>query len=215
MSYLEWRLHPGNATAQLPRRLFAAHPHNASAALPVEVAMLLPTQARNRQLPDQPLPVADPAESVLGLCLVDPFLRLDIVADQMHRHGIGWVSNFPSVAQHDPAFLSFLSDVDAGSSDELARLKDMKDRGLKTLAVLCHERDAAAAVQSDPDCIAYLPNVASFVAGFPSLDERTTQKNAIAAALRAQGWTGPFLHYAQTQEVPDLAGPALMRPVMS
>lgn len=214
-SYLEWRIHRGDATAALPTRLFAAHPRNAAAALPVEVAMLLPTQARNRHLPDHALPVSDPADSTLGLCLVDPFLRLDIVADRMQRHGIGWVSNFPSVAQHDPAFLSFLSDVESGFSDELARLKEMQDRGLRTLAILCHARDVPAAVQSGPDCIAYLPNVASFVAGFPSPAERNAQQSAIATALQGAGWSGPFLRYALPEETPHQTGPALVRPVMS
>lgn len=212
---LEWQIHATPDQTALPQRMVALTPNVANTDLPLEIAMLLPTQSRNRQSLHEGLLGGLAPNSALGLCLIDPFLHLETLMDRMFQHGIGWVSNFPTAGQYDPAFESFLDDVDLGFAMEMSRLQKLKSHGFRTLAVLSQSKQIAALLDTQPDAIAFVPPIAAFFDGLPSLRERQQQELAIETELTKLGWSGPFLRYRtlpeHSEENADFL--ALLRPV--
>lgn len=207
---LDWEIVGPSDGSPSPKRLITLHPPSAVNSIPYEIALLLPINDGNRILlqaiAEQPMT----PDCALGLFLVDPFLNMATLSDRLKTQGVRWVTNFPSVAQHDPTFGSYLNDVDLGLRFELDRLKTFKSHGFKTLAVMCQSRDASEIADCDPDMVVHIPGVASFLSGIPDSKQLAAKELAMKDALRDHQWTGPLLGYHVSHTRPK--GPALLRP---
>ncbi len=212
VNLLKWQIIGRKNADDHPDRLITLRPPAAARAIPVEVAMLLPVTEGNRALLKAVEQKPVTACCALGLCLVDPFLNLATLSDRLTKLGVRWVANFPSVAQHEAAFESYLDDVDLGLRHELDRLGTLKGLGFKTLSVMCHNKDAAAIAATNPDAVLHIPNVASFLSGVPDAPDLAAKEETMRAALIDYGWTGTFLNYCVSQDKPSTSGPALIRP---
>ena len=205
-----WKITGPKGAVDHPNRLITLRPPPEVQAIPIEVSLLLPITDGNRTLLKAVAGLPITPYCALGLCLVDPFLNMTTLSNRLNDQGIRWVVNFPSVAQHEPAFESYLNDVDLGLHHELDRLCRFKELGFRTLAVMCHSKDAAAISGCNPDAVVHVPNVASFLSGVPKAMELETKETAMRKALNAHGWTGPFLNYCVSKT--SHSGSALIRP---
>jgi len=187
-SFLEWRAYPFEAQQRTdrpyPRSLFAASPPDLSPRLPFEISLLLPIQKPSDPVPDN---TENPANVAAALFLANPLLHVATWARHLRKRGVGWVSNFPSVTQHDDSFQDRLCDVDLGPAKERALLAEFRAAGLRTLVCVSHPRDAVAAVMDGCDALLVLPKTAEFELGFPSVRRRSAQIADIRAAVPQAG----------------------------
>jgi len=202
---LSWRIVSGLSSGadrpRLPGSVLTVGPSFDHESMPHEVAILLPTNPGPTRLIEQLIknPVAA-RDAVLGLFLAHPFLNVRIQGARLSRAGFTWITNLPSVAQHDEEFSRQLSDVDLGYGRELAYLAQFRTEGFRIAAVVADARGAADAAAVRPDAIIVLPRVADFAAGFPSLHQRSSAVHAAAEAAREAGWSGPLLGLGDARE---------------
>lgn len=178
----------------LPTQICTASPSLQHPSLPDEVSLLLPVQPNPQALVETIL--ATPAmldDAVLGLFLANPLFSPPREAQRLADAGLPWIANLPSVAQHDREFAQQLSDVDLDHARELAALADFKAAGLHVLAIVSDAAEAKAAAALPADALLVMPKSADLAAGFPSLRQRGSAAQAIAAALHDSGWRGTLL----------------------
>lgn len=163
--------------------------------------MLLPTSHGPGRLIDDI--TDDPtlcADAMLGLFLAGPFLNVALESARLRRAKVHWITNLPSVEQQDLEFSRQLADVGLDLERELECLSQFRSEGFRTAAVIADARGAAAAAEIKPDIMVVLPRIVDFAAGFPSLRQRSTAVQSVAAAARGAGWSGIVLGLGDTSE---------------
>lgn len=169
--------------------------------MPDEVAILLPTNPGPTYLVEQLVQAAAADnDELVGLFLASPFLNVRLESTRLHGAGYRWISNLPSVVQHDEEFSQQLADVELGFERELEYLALFRARGFRTAAVVADARTAAAAAGIQPDAMIVLPRVADYAAGFPSLRQRGTAVQSVADAAGRAGWSGLLLGLGEAGE---------------
>lgn len=203
---LSWRIVLGDAVssaeAGIPGSILTVGPPFHHESMPDEVAMLLPTNQGPTGLIEDL--VCDPAlcaDAMLGLFLASPFLNVDLESNRLLRAGIGWITNLPSVGQQDNEFARQLPDVGLDFERELQRLAQFRARGFRIATVVTDGQSAAAAAAIEPDVMIVVPRIADFAAGFPSLRQRNTAAQSVAAAARAADWSGLLLGLGEPREL--------------
>ncbi|MDZ7839895.1 MAG: hypothetical protein U5R46_03610 [Gammaproteobacteria bacterium] len=203
---LWWKIVPGTRSqrddmAGVPAGILTAGARFHHESMPQEVAMLLPTSHGPARLIDEVVENPWGCEGVmLGLFLGGPFLNVALENGRLHRSGITWIANLPSVEQQDLEFSRQLSDVGLDLDHELNSLGQFKAGGFHTAAVVADARGATAAAGVEPDAIIVMPRVVDFAAGFPSLRQRSTAAQAAAQAARLAGWSGLLLGLGEARE---------------
>ena len=189
-----WRIVAPNHADILPDGFLTVAPAMPGDAVPAEVGLLLPAGNGGGALTD--LVSSDPviaADQGVGLFMANPFLAVDREAARLQAAGVTWVANLPSTHQQDGEFRQQLEDVGLDWAREIECLSRFGALGLKRLAVLCDEAAAADVLAARPEAVVILPHVGDFAAGFPSMLRRGGSAQAVAQALRAEGWAGPVL----------------------
>ncbi|MDF1749190.1 MAG: hypothetical protein P1V34_09995 [Alphaproteobacteria bacterium] len=189
-------------------------------SLPAEVSLLLPNQDGARALIKAIHAAEIPAQDALGLglFLADPFFIVDHQIDALKAAGISWITNLPSVAQHDDSFAQQLSEVQFNLTRELDRLAEFKAAGFRIAVTVTDATGATAACALDPDMLIVLPHVGDFSAGFPSFRHRGVSADAVSQAAKKSGWEGPIYGLGTTLEAesvrlwPDVLDGLICRP---
>lgn len=143
---LWWKIVPGTRSqrddmAGVPAGILTAGARFHHESMPQEVAMLLPTSHGPARLIDEVVENPWGCEGVmLGLFLGGPFLNVALENGRLHRSGITWIANLPSVEQQDLEFSRQLSDVGLDLDHELNSLGQFKAGGFHTAAVVADAR---------------------------------------------------------------------------
>ena len=224
-AFARWAIvpRPGLAdTIALPLQIFTACPSLRHPNLPDEVSLLLPVQPNPQSLVEDVLAAPALLEgAAVGLVLANPFISPPREAQRLADAGVHWVANLPSVAQHDREFAQQLSDVALDHARELAALADFKAAGLRVLAVVSDTAEAQGAAALQADAVLVMPKSADLTAGFPSLHQRGTAAQSIAAVLRDSVRRSVLLGLGTTSEAerpslwPDAWDGVVCRPLVS
>jgi hypothetical protein len=219
-----WRLVPRKRKnphiSGIPGQFLTLSPRLNHDRLPPEVALLLPNQDGVRSLiagldgaateTDEPLG--------LGLFLADPFFVAERNVESLKQAGVIWVTNLPTVAQHDDSFAQQLSEVRFDLARELERLSAFKAAGFRIAVTVTNAAGARAACEINPECLIVLPHVADFGAGFPSFRQRGASADAVSRAAQSTGWTGEIYGLGTALEAeseslwPDILDGLICRP---
>jgi hypothetical protein len=207
---LSWRIVPGVSLppqqAPIPGAVITVGPPFQHESMPDEVAILLPTNQGPARLIEQLVDAPAALDNaVLGLFLASPFLNVKVESRRLRRAGCGWITNLPSVVQHDEEFSQQLCDVELGFDHELERLARFRAEGFRTAAVVADATSAAAAAAVEPDAMFVLPRVADYAAGFPSLRQRSTAVFSAAEAARSTGWSGALFGLGEGRDADNEA----------
>jgi len=204
--------HPGNS---LPERILTFQPTLNPDRIPLEVSILLPTTSSNKALLDE-VEIGDGAleDSAIGLFLTDYFINFRKTAATLKRAGAKWICNMPSVGMHDSEFKQYLSEVGMGVAKEAKLLSAFQQQGFRSLCVISSKQDVSQFAQFEFDAICVMPQISSFIAGFPSYNRRQEMEAEIFSELKKQGWTGTRLGYRQKHESDDITEPHLLRPTV-
>lgn len=204
--YLSWRIELSARRAPeapgAPASILTTAPPFHHESMPAEVGMLLPTGPGPGRLIDDVS--NDPSlcsGAMLGLFLGGPFLNVVLESTRLHRAGVTWVANLPSVDQQDEEFARQLADVELDHERELECLAQFRAHGFRTAAVVADAAGAAAAAAVEPDILIVFPRVADFAAGFPSLRQRSSASREVARAAQAAGWSGLLLGLGEAREL--------------
>lgn len=189
--------------------------------MPREVSILLPTHPGPQALIDS---ISDAhacnASIAIGLFMPDPFLAVEREARKIRAMGVTWVSNLPTVEQHDEEFTQQLADVGLDRSKEHEALAGFKSAGLKIAVAVASAQASLEAVTLNPDTLIVIPRVSDFAAGFPSPRQRGAAAQLVKDAIAETGWRGPVLGYGDEREVdhssqwPDCVDGMLFRPTI-
>lgn len=196
-----------------PSHLVTFSPGQDLGNLPLEVGILLPTVPGNRviletlQQPDINL-----EKTALGIFAADHFLNLDSLLPKLRRAKVSWVCNLPTLAQYEPNFRLYLSEIELTPEQEAEQLARCRDAGFNTLLAISGEIDRTVLENLRPDAIAIVPSVAEFSKGFPTLERLKTIEAEIKQDLTASGFKGTVLSYREQSDNP--VGPCLCRPTV-
>ena len=166
--------------ANLPSGILTPNNSNLDDQIPPEIGLLLPGPQAEVSLPSQDHLGHNAA---VGLFLADPTINRKIIANAIQQHSNPWITNLPSVTQHDLGFRQTLEDVSLGASLEFDVLEYLSQIGLKILALVQNTDDARMALQSGADALLVFPPTAAFEWGFPSAQSREQQITDIRSAL--------------------------------
>ena len=195
------------AAQSLPSGVVTIAPAFEHPALPPEVAILLPGRDTNLTQLE-----ADPRRFVgraMGLFLSDPFLNVGLTIRQLRSAGVTWVAALPSACQHEADFRQYLREVDLDLGRELRVLRALSEAGFGTIAAVSSAEDAAAAAEHPPDAVLALPDLGSFVDGWPDLAARAELERAASHGL-APGVA--LLGLRRRGESADRLAAAVLRP---
>ena len=218
MPVLTWDIATRTLPDSLPSRLVTERPPLPPDRFPPEIGLLLPAAREGNGVRSYLTGIPDPAGTVVGLFMANPFLNVPQTARQLIECGIQWICNFPSIDQQDTDFGQQLDDVGLNRSFEFRTLEAFADKGLKSLAVLCDPAGVPGALASRPAAVLTVPRVADFAAGLPSMRHRGTLADTMKATLHENGWKGPVLAIGTRIEAssptlwPDAIDGLLLRP---
>lgn len=168
----------------LPAGFLTFGPAFTNTDLPIEALTLLPSGDCSRGLIGA---LADNTAALpglgVGLYLDDPFLNIERIARQFSDWSIAWVTNLPTIAQHDQQFRDDLRDVNFSVENELQTLLTFRAHGFKTLASVSNERQVASMSDYAPDAILVVQSTKDLQISFPSLSARQAQAHRVADAL--------------------------------
>ena len=185
----------------LPRTLRTLAPALDAPSLPPEVGLLLPTNPGTKQLLRYALATdEDLAECALGLFLASPMLNFAIDGPRLAQAGLRWVTNLPSVEQHDDVFTRQLADVKLDHQLEFDHLTELASHGIKVAAVVSGSQATKAALKVAADMLIVLPKLTDYAAGFPSLRQRGAAVDEVYNTAERSKWRGPILCLASTAE---------------
>ncbi len=148
--------------------------------VPLEISLLLPGCQADDSLQ---FPFDDGRSYSMGIFLANPTLNIQSLSKSMIKNGVSWISNFPTVMQHDAAFRMSLEEVNLGPNLELSRIQELTDTGINVLACVCEPDDAYGAVAAGAKALLVLPTTRAFAHGFPSAAKRQQQLRDIRDSL--------------------------------
>ncbi|KAA3625528.1 MAG: hypothetical protein DWQ08_09240, partial [Proteobacteria bacterium] len=161
---MSWRIVTRSRLARqgrlLPDRIVTVAPGFGQSSMPDEIGVLLPTGAGPAALVEGL--VEDPAPSrgaIVGLFLAGPFLNIELEGRRLRQAGVSWVTNLPSVVQHDREFAVQLTDVGLDPARELAALAAFREQGFRIAATVSDAQGAAAAAETGADAMVVMPRV--------------------------------------------------------
>jgi len=196
-------------------RILTFNPGFKTDQIPLEVAMLLPTMSSNEAILESVSNNYNICQtSCVGLFLTDHFLNFSSTVATLQKAGVKWVCNMPSIGLHDAEFKQYLSEVGMGIAKEVEMLSDLQQKGFNTLCIIASEQDVLEFVKISPNAICVMPQVSSFVSGFPSLHQRNLKETSILAKLDEARWIGQSFCYRQESESKDETSPHILRPKM-
>jgi len=176
--------------------------------------MLLPSTAGSSGLLDTilqtPTIIRDRG---IGLFLSDPFLNTPQICAMLERIGVKWVTNLPSLAQHDDEFLREIGDVGFSVAQELHALAAYRDGGFRTMAVVSSNSHCDAIVAHPADAVLVVPNTRALQVSYPSLPQREATVREIRKTLGAAGLDIPVFPLVTTADNLQPDTPAIERPV--
>lgn len=187
---IEWKIHErldqDAPKAALPTHIFTGPAPITSDKIPLELAILLP----NRKNDIEWLGTMEPNlfqsnKPCLGLFMSDPFLRIRHIAMTMQNMGFEWITNFPSVSQHEGRFLNHITEVGLGPEYELEQLHDFLEKGIRCIATIATKSDAEMAIEMGFDTLFLIPKVSAFEVGFPSQLSRDNMVRQISDLPRS------------------------------
>lgn len=191
---IEWEIHerldkdaPKSASkAGLPTHIMTGPVPIISDKIALELAILLP----NRKNDIEWLGTMDPTlfqskRPCLGLFMSDPFLRIRHIAMSMQKMGLEWITNLPSVGQHEGRFLSHITEVGLGPEYELQQLYRFLEQGIRCIATIATKSDAEMAIDMGFDTLFVIPKVGAFEVGFPSQLSRDNMVRQISDLPRS------------------------------
>lgn len=168
-----WRSSQEAAVIGLPAGFLTLAPAFVQPPLPVEALMLLPAGTGSRGMLDA---IAQAPSAVvnngIGLFLGDPFLNSRRIAVDLRSWSVSWVSNLPTVAQHDEAFQQDLAEVGFSVASELELLFEYRCHGFKTLAALSDLTHIHHLRAHPVDAILWVQTTRDLQVSFPSLPQR-------------------------------------------
>ena len=208
-----WRCHGQNANNKLPKGFISLSPTFIDANVPAECLGLLPSGAGSRgllnDLAAQPALVANRG---VGLFFSDPFLNITQIANFLEQHQIGWITNLPSIAQHDAQFRSDLGDVGFTVQAELSCLAQLRRPGIRTLAAISSSSHVDMLADCPADAVVVVQTTSDLQVSFPSIGQRQARLDSIDRALEKHGAGISAMLLVTAEEVADQAGPVLLRP---
>ena len=217
---LKWKCLAGtdSRTSQalaLPDRFITQSAVFESPDLPLECLALLPSgQGSLGLITDINTHSGLSENQGIGLFLNDPFLNITQVANLLETHKIGWITNLPSIAQHEESLRRDLYDVGISMETELARLAEFRQQGVRTLAAISTLKHAAMLDQHPADAVVVLQTTEELQVSFPSFATRKPRYLEIRKFLRQHNDNAYVLPILSTSETAQFREPALLRPVM-
>lgn len=154
---------------------------------------------------------------IVGLFVTDPFLNLPRIARDLLDMGVQWVTNLPTISQHEEEFSTLVDDVGFGVKAEMAALTQLAKAGMKIMASASNVSDATDIISTNPDAVFVLPTLRNLSAGFTSLTTRTLRLKSMREALEKHGYTGPVMGLLEREEAEKpkasyAMGGAILRP---
>lgn len=167
-----WKIHRKSQVPDLPEVILTAPSGAPVSNLPPELAALLPTR------PDEDSWISEiPAEACVGLFMANPLSQRNRIDTRLQDAGVKWVTNLPSVSQHDEEFIANLSEVGLGPRLELENLARYLRQGFKCIATVSSPKDATYAASVGLTNFLVMPHVQAYEGGFPS---ELTRNRAVA-----------------------------------
>lgn len=211
---LLWNCRPGQVPDDLPTGIVTFGPAFLDANLPTEVLMLLPSTEGSSGL----LRAVGEAPQILrgrgiGLFLSDPFLNTPQICAMLHRLDVSWVTNLPTLAQHDDEFLREIGDVGFSVARETEALAVYRADGFRTLAVVSSTAHCAAILAHPADAVLVIPNTRALQVSYPSLPQREATVKDIRGNLTAAGLDIPVFPLVTASEKLLSGTRAIERPV--
>lgn len=210
---LYWRCAGENAPSELPTGFITLSSTFFDENLPAECLALLPSGNGSRGLLEdvvaQPEIVVDRG---VGLFLNDPFLNITQIANTLKQHKIGWMTNLPSVAQHDQEFRNDLRDVGFSVQTELRNLAQLRQSGIRTMAAISSENHARMLVDYPADAVVVVQTTAELQVSFPSLSQRQARLESINYELAKHDTKLYAMALVTPAEVATQSGPVMLRP---
>lgn len=148
----------------------------------------------------------------LGLYLGDPFLNHQRIAADLKNWSVSWVSNLPSVAQHEQAFRDDLENFGFSLADELASLAQYRQDGIKTLAVVSDVQHVDALIEHPADAVLVIQTTKDIQVSFPSLPQRLVLVHKVTDRARECNLDIPVLPLVTQQELQRDQISAVCRP---
>lgn len=149
----------------------------------------------------------------IGLFLSDPFLNTPQICAMLDRTGVNWMTNLPSLAQHDDEFLREIGDVGFSVAREIEALAAYRSSGFRTLAVVSSTTHSTAIVAHPADAVLVVPNTRALQVSYPSLPQREATVKDIQKKLRASGLDIPVFPLVTASENLQSGTHAIERPV--
>lgn len=156
----------------LPKGIYTQRNTIASPRMPPEVALLLPGQHCG---PNRLELSKIPTNCAVGDFFANPVLNIHKLIQVLKSNNITWVTNLPSLSQHDTEFRHNLAEVGIGYEMEINALSQIKRAGIKIIAAAGTPADADLAKDLDLDALLVIPPVDAFETGFPSTFKRAAQ----------------------------------------
>ncbi len=129
--------------------------------LSVELSGLMPNRDHNGDLLQavERMPHCLSGECpVIGVLAVDPFLRVDQLADRLGEKGYRDLANLPSVSQYGGAFRPVLNDLNVGPEREAKVLGEFAGLGFTVSVAVAHIDDIAPALALNPARLFVIPS---------------------------------------------------------
>jgi len=210
---LLWRCHhQTRSECQLPYGFLSISPAFRNDDLPLESIALLPGGDGTNELLQQLILWPERTEGAgVALFLSDPFLNIKQVSSQLKNLGIDWISNIPSIAQHDEDFCNELADVDISIGRELKVLHEFRKQGFQTMATVSSKEHAITLADCPADAILVVQTTADLQISFPSLPQRLKKVRQIAELEGAANCS--VLPVVTESDLPQIDYPCVLRPI--
>ncbi len=196
----------------LPQGFVTFGPAFSDPQLPVEALLLLPAGNCSRGLLQSLRSAPILRECGVGLYLGDPFLNIDRVASDFAEWSVNWVTNLPSIAQHDEHFRRDMQEVGFSVANELEVLAQFRRSGFKTLAAISDTRHTSLFADYPADAILALQTTDELQISFPSASKREAMAQSVSEALPDNMSGKPVITLVNEDEAAFMNSTTMIRP---
>ena len=196
----------------LPEGFVTFGPAFSDPQLPIEALLLLPSGNCSRGLLQALRGASDLRGCGVGLYLGDPFINIDRVASDFAEWSVSWVTNLPSIAQHDEHFRSDLQEVGFSVDNELEVLAQFRKHGFKTLAAISDTNQARTLADYPADAVLALQTTDELQISFPSASKRQAMARSVTETLPDSMIGKPVITLTNEGEATFTDSITMMRP---
>ena len=210
---LFWGCVGQSTNTNLPTGFITLSPAFFDPKLPAECHGLLPSGDGSRGLLE--VIASEPGVLVdrgIGLFFNDPFLNITQISNFLDQHQISWITNLPSIAQHDPEFRSDLRDVGFSVQAELRCLAQLRRPGLRTMAAISSSNHADMLADFPADAAVVVQTTSELQVSFPSFGQRLARLESINEVLQKQKSAVCAMPLVTATEEAAQASPVVLRP---